>query len=94
MCVGVMLASSHGMSRLHVCVDCIMLPSGSVMLICVSVGVTLMTGAFGRHKCQVVSESDMPCIGAILIVELQLCAAKTCFACDRRLLVLLVTGRA
>jgi len=64
------------------------------MLIGVSVGVTLMTCAFGRHKCPVVPESDMPCVGAILIVALQLCAANTCFASVRRVLVFLVMGRA
>ena len=92
--VAVMIAGIHGMSRLHVCVDCIVLPSGSVILIGVSVGVTLITGALGRQKCPVVPESEMPCIGAISMVALLLCAAKTCFARDRLLLLGLVTGRA
>ena len=82
----VMLAGIHGISRLHVCVEFIMLPSGRVILIGVSVGSTLMTGALGRQKCPVVPESEMPCVGAMSMVAWLLCAAKTGFVRDRLLL--------
>ena len=81
-----MLAGIQGISRLHVCVEFIMLPSGRVILIGVSGGITLMTGALGRQKFPVVPESEMPCVGAILMVAWLLCAAKTGFVRDRRLL--------
>ena len=64
-----------------------MLPSGSVILIGVSVGITFMTGALGRQKCPMVPDSEMPCVGAISMVAWILCAAKTCFAHDRLLLL-------
>ena len=89
-----MLAGIHGMSRLHVCVDCILLLSGSVILIGVSVGVTLITGVLGRQKCPMVPESEMPCVGAISMVAWMLCAAKTCFARDCLLLLGRVMVRA
>ena len=44
-CASVICASSHGISRLHVCVDCIRLPLGNKMLIGFFSGTTFTAGA-------------------------------------------------
>jgi len=45
MCASVTLVGSHGMFRLHVCVDSMKLPSGNLILSGFTTGCLLMTGA-------------------------------------------------
>ena len=67
-------SGSHGISRLHVCVDWMLLPLGSVIFSGDSVGILLTTGAPCNRKCHVAPESDMsivlypvPLLGVILV---------------------------
>ena len=86
MCASVNASGSHGISRLHVCVDWMPLPLGSVILSGDSVGLLLTTGAPCNRKCHVAPESDMaycaaPCnlvgckLGAVFGCCCMLCAA-------------------
>lgn len=58
----VMVSGSHGMSRLQVCVDCILLPSGKVILMGLIAICLFVTGASSCRKCPVAPESDMPIV--------------------------------
>ena len=49
----------HGMSKLHVCVDCIIFPLGSVIFNGDDVIFLLTTGAPCTRKCPVAPESEM-----------------------------------
>ena len=86
MCDSVNASGSHGISRLHVCVDWNILPLGSVRLSGDSVGLLLTTGAPCNRKCPVATESDMayctaPCtlvgckLGVVFGLCCRLCAA-------------------
>ena len=86
MCASVNASGSHGIYRLHVCVDCMLLPLGCVILSGDSVGLLLTTGAPCNRKFHVAPESDMayctvPCtlvgceIGAVFGRCCRLCAA-------------------
>ena len=61
MWASVILSGNHGMSRLHVWVDLIVLPLGSVMVIGFAAIFLLVTGAFSTRKCPVAPESEMAC---------------------------------
>ena len=58
MWASVTVSGSHGMSRLHVCVDFIVLPFGSVMVIGLVAFCILVAGAPSIRKCAVAPESD------------------------------------
>ena len=86
MCASVNASGSHGISRLHVCVDWVLLPLGGVILSGDSVGLLLTTGDPCNIKCPVAPESDMayctaPCnlvgcmLGAVFGLCYRLCAA-------------------
>ena len=86
MCASVNASGNHGISRLHVCVDWMLLPLGSVILSGDSVGLLLNTRAPCNRKCPVAPESDMayctaPCtlvgckLGALFGCCCRLCAA-------------------
>ena len=86
MCASVNASGSHGISRLHVCVDWMLLPLGSVLLSGDDVGLLLTTGDPCNIKCPVAPESDMayctaPCnlvgckLGAVFGRCCRLCAA-------------------
>ena len=86
MCASVNASGSHGISRLHVCVDWTLLPLGSVILSGDSVGLLLTTGSTCNRKCPVAPESDMayctaPChlvgckLGVVFGFCCRLCAA-------------------
>ena len=86
MCASVNASGSHGISRLHVCVYCMLLPLGSVILSRDDVGLLLTTGAPCNRKCQVAPESEMayctaPCnlvgckLGAVFGSSCRLCAS-------------------
>ena len=59
MWASVMCAGSHGMSRLHVCVDVRIFPSGMVMCSGVMAGLMLIVGAFSVRKWAVAPVSLM-----------------------------------
>lgn len=59
MCASVMASGSHGISRLHVCVDLIMDPSGNLMESGEFVGLSFLTAAPFTRKCAVAPESKM-----------------------------------
>ena len=86
MCASFNASGSHGISRLHLCVDWMFLPLGSVILSGGSVGLLLTTGDPCNRKCPVAPESDMayctaPCtlvgckLGAVFGCCCRLCAA-------------------
>ena len=58
-CASVTVLGSHGMSKLHVCVDCIIFPLGSVIFNGDDVNFLLTTGAPCTRKCPVAPESEM-----------------------------------
>ena len=60
-CAEVTVAGSHGMSRLQVCVDCSVAPSGSVIVMGFVSTLRLMTGAPCTMKWLVAPESLMAC---------------------------------
>ena len=57
-CASVIWCGSHGMSRLHVCVDWMVRPFGIVIVIGEVVGWMLTAGAPATRKWPVVPESD------------------------------------
>ena len=59
MCASVNASGSHGISKLHVCVDWMILPLGSVIFSGDAVGLLLTTGAPCTRKCPVAPESEM-----------------------------------
>ncbi len=59
MWASVTFAGSHGMSRLHVCVDVRIFPSGMVTCSGVTAGLMLIAGAFSVRKCAVAPVSLM-----------------------------------
>ena len=86
MCASVNASGSHGISRLHVCVDWMLLPLGSVILSSDYIGLLLTNGSPCNRKCPVSPESDMayctaPCnlvgckLGAVSGRCCMLCAA-------------------
>ena len=80
MCASVNAYRSHGISRLHVCVDWMLFPLGSVILSGGSVGLLLTTGAPCKRKCHVAPESDMACcITCCTLVGCKLGAVFGCF---------------
>ena len=56
-CASVTVLGSHGMSKLHVCVDCIIFPLESVIFNGDGVNFLLTTGAHCTRKCPVYPES-------------------------------------
>ena len=56
------------MSRLHVCVDCMIFPLGSVILIGFVVIFLFTTGAPATRKCPVAPESEMACWTALVVL--------------------------
>ena len=58
-CASVTVFGSHGMSKLYVCVDCIIFPLGSVIFNGDDVIFWLTTGAPCTIKCPVAPESEM-----------------------------------
>ena len=58
-CASVNVFGSHGMSKLHVCVDFIIFPLGSVIFNGDTVNFLLTTGAPYTRKCPVVPEFEM-----------------------------------
>ncbi len=56
----VISSGSHGMSRLQVCVDWILLPSGRVILMGFLATCLFVTGASSFRKCPVAPESEIP----------------------------------
>ena len=86
MCASVNASGSHGISRLHVCVDWMLLALRSLILSGDAVGLLLTTGSRCDRKCPVGPESDMayctaPCnlfgckIGVLFGCCCRLCAA-------------------
>ncbi len=63
MWTAVMASGSHGMFRLQVWLDEMMLPSGRVTLMGFLATCLLVTGASATRKCPVAPESDMPMAG-------------------------------
>ena len=62
MWASVISSGNQGMSRLHVWVDLMVLPLGSVMVIGFVAIALLVTGAFSTRKCPVAPESEMACL--------------------------------
>ena len=58
-CASVTVFGSHGMSKLHVCVYCIVYPLGGVIFIGDDVNFLLTTGAPCTRKCPVAPGSEM-----------------------------------
>ena len=58
-CACVALTGNSGMSRLHVCVDWIVLPLGNVMVIGLVAFCLFTTGAHLTRKCPVAPESEI-----------------------------------
>ena len=58
-CASVTVFGSHGMSKLHVCVDCIIFTLGSVIFNGDGINFLLNTGAPCTRKCPVAPESEM-----------------------------------
>ena len=58
-CASVTVFGSHGMSKLHVCVDCIIFPLGDVIFNGDDVNFLLTTGAPCNRKCTVAPEFEM-----------------------------------
>ena len=65
-CASVTWFGSHGMSRLNVCNDVMLLPFGIVMMIGLSANCKFVTGAPSTRKLPVAPESDMAYSIAIL----------------------------
>ena len=59
MCASVTWCGNHGMSRLQVCVDCIVPPMGNVMVTGLVPFFLLTTGAPSTRKWSVAPESEM-----------------------------------
>ena len=68
MCAAVTEGGSHGISRLQVCVDCRVAPSGSVIVIGSVSTMMLITGAPCTMKWLVAPESLMACCSGMLLV--------------------------
>ncbi len=68
MCAAVTAVGSHGISRLHVCVDCRVAPSGSVIVMGSKSTAMLMTGAPCTMKWLVAPESLIACCTGSLFV--------------------------
>ena len=66
----VMASGSHGISRLQVWLEDMMLPSGRVTLMGFFAICLLVTGAPATRKCPVAPESDMPIAGSLLACAL------------------------
>ena len=64
MWASVISSGNQGMSRLHVWVDLMVLPLGSVMVIGFVAIALLVTGAFSTRKWPVAPESEMACLTA------------------------------
>ena len=78
MCASVTLAGSHGMSRLQVCVEVSLLPSGIVTVRGFTAALMLIAGAFVVRKCAVAPVSLMAlyvfsgrpgCSGACIVLR-------------------------
>lgn len=61
MCASVITCGSHGMSRLHVWVDLIVFPFGSVIEMGFAATCLFTTGASSTKKWPVAPESDIAC---------------------------------
>ena len=61
MCASVILDGSHGISRLHVCVELIILPFGSVICSGYLAFFMFTAGDPSTRKCAVAPESDIAC---------------------------------
>ena len=69
-CASVILLGSHGMSRLHVCVDWIIDPFGSLILSGLVAGILFVTAAPFIKKCAVAPESRIAnCVGIFWRVD-------------------------
>ena len=55
------------MSRLHVCVDLIVLPFGNVIEMGLRAILLFVTGALSTRKCPVAPESEMACSTVIVL---------------------------
>lgn len=77
MCPSVISAGSHGISKLHVWVDWITLPFGSVIVIGFVAILMLTAGAPFIKKCPVAPESDIACLTQRVIFA----ASKIVVAC-------------
>ena len=91
-CASVNSSGSHGISRLHVCVDWILLPFGGLILSGDSVGLLLTTGAPCNRKCHVAPESDMAyCTAPFTLVRCKLGAVfgRYCRLCAAPLIYLM-----
>ena len=78
MCASVISCGSHGISRLHVWVERIVVPSGNVMVMGLIAFFLLVTGAFSTRKCPVAPESETACFTARVV----LCVSKIVAAFD------------
>ena len=85
MCPLVISCGSHGISRLHVWVDKMCLPSWRVILMGFLVGSMLMTGAMGRMKCPVVPESEMAWFDSMAMFAW--CFVESCFVLVQLLVI-------
>ena len=93
MCASVNASGSHGISRLHVCVDWILLPLGSLILSGDSVGLLLTNGAPCNRKFPVAPEYDMAyCTAPCTLVGCKLGAVfgRCCRLCEAPLLYTMV----
>ena len=72
----VISSESHGMFKLQVCVDCILSPSGRVMLIGCVATFMFVTFASSCMKCPVAPESEIPMVivSGGMLSSLALCA--------------------
>ena len=64
-CAAVILSGSHGMFKLHVCEDCMVLPSGNVMTMGLRAIRLLVTGALACRKCPVAPESEISMVAFV-----------------------------
>ena len=62
MCASVIAVGNHGMSKLQVWVDLMVLLLGKVMVIGLLAGRLLVTGTFSTKKWPVAPESEMACL--------------------------------
>ena len=65
-CASVTWFGSHGMSRLHVCLDVMFLPFGIVMMIGLSATCKFVTGAPSTRKWPMAPESEIAYLVVIL----------------------------
>ena len=94
MCPDVMSSDSQGMSKLQVCVDLIVFPSGSVMLMGCFATLMFVTFASACMKCPVAPESDMPMVmfaGGVFSL-LTCCALWSIDSLELQLLALIVAS--